>query len=101
MVRCASVPALTFSLNVFFETTYQILMKFHRYVPAMVNFLKEFDSFKNSGCHGNKTKKILKSLKILSETIRLRATKLACSFTEWVSIKFLQIIGLGSNLTPP
>ena len=40
------------------------------------NFLKKFDSFKNSGCHGNKTWNFLKSLKIfLSETIRLRATK--------------------------
>ena len=44
------------------------------------NFLKEFDSFKNSGCHGNKKKKKkkkkLKYLKMfLSETIRLRATK--------------------------
>ena len=32
------------------------------------NFLKEFDSFKNAGCHGNKF--LFKSLKILfSETI--------------------------------
>ena len=35
----ASVCALTFSLNIFFsETTYRILMKFHRNVPAMVLF---------------------------------------------------------------
>ena len=34
-----SVRALTFSLNIFFsETTYQILMKFHRNVPAIVLF---------------------------------------------------------------
>ena len=34
-----SIRALTFSLNIFFsETTYQILMKFHRNVPAMVLF---------------------------------------------------------------
>ena len=34
-----SVRALTFSLNIFFaETTYQILMKFHRNVPTMVLF---------------------------------------------------------------
>ena len=40
------------------------------------NLLKEFDSFKNCGCHGNKTEIFLKSLKIfLSETIRPRATK--------------------------
>ena len=51
MVRCpscvrpsckygrASVRALTFSLNIFFaETTYRILMKFHRNVPTMVLF---------------------------------------------------------------
>ena len=39
MVRCASVRALTFSLNIFFaETTYQILMKFHSNVPTMVLF---------------------------------------------------------------
>ena len=39
VVRRASVRALTFSLNIFFsETTYQILMKFHRNVPAMVLF---------------------------------------------------------------
>ena len=45
---CASVRALTFSLNFFFsETTYPILMKYHRNVHAMVLFrifLKEFDS---------------------------------------------------------
>ena len=36
---CASVSALTFSLNIFFsETKYQILMKFHRNVPTMVLF---------------------------------------------------------------
>ena len=44
MARCpscvrASVRALTFSLNIFFaETTYRILMKFHRNVPTMVLF---------------------------------------------------------------
>ena len=44
MVRCPScvrpsVRVLTFSLNIFFsETTYQILMKFHRNVPAMAFF---------------------------------------------------------------
>ena len=64
----ASVRALTFSLNIFFsETTYRILMTFHGNVPAKV---------KNCGCHGNKTEKKLKTLKIfLSETIRVRATK--------------------------
>ena len=39
MARCPSVRALTFSLNIFFtETTYRILMKFHRNVPTMVLF---------------------------------------------------------------
>ena len=34
-----SVRTLTFSLNIFFsETTYRILMKFHRNVPTMVLF---------------------------------------------------------------
>ena len=34
-----SVRALTFSLNIFFsETTYRILIKFHRNVPAMALF---------------------------------------------------------------
>ena len=76
----ASVRALTFSLNSFFsETTYRILMKFHRNVPAMGLFrifFKKFDSVKNCGCHGNKTEKNLKTSKIfLSETITVRATK--------------------------
>ena len=34
----ASVHALTFSLNIFSETTYRILMKFHKNFPAMVLF---------------------------------------------------------------
>ena len=44
MARCPScvrpsVRALTFSLNISFaETTYRILMKFHRNVPTMVFF---------------------------------------------------------------
>ena len=33
-----SVRALTFSINIFSETTYRILRKFHRNVPAMVLF---------------------------------------------------------------
>ena len=33
-----SVLALTFSLNIFSETTYQILIKFHRNVPTIVLF---------------------------------------------------------------
>ena len=32
------IRALTFSLNIFSETTYRILMKFHGNVPAMVFF---------------------------------------------------------------
>ena len=34
----ASVRALTFSLNIFSETTHRILMKFHRNVPGIVLF---------------------------------------------------------------
>ena len=41
------------------------------------NFIEEFNSVKNSGCHCNKTDFFLKTLKIfLSETISLRATKI-------------------------
>ena len=53
----------------------EILQKCSCHGPRQ-NFLKKFDSVKNSGCHGNKTEKILKTLKIFfSETIRVRATK--------------------------
>ena len=41
MVRLSVRPyvrALTFSLKIFSEITYPILMKFHRNVPAMVLF---------------------------------------------------------------
>ena len=76
---CPSGRPSTFSLNIFFsETTYRILMKFYRCScrSPLQNFLKEFDSFKNSGCYSNKTKKKMKTLKIfLSEAIRPRATK--------------------------
>ena len=64
-----AVCALTFSLNIFFsESTYRILMKFHRNVPAMVLFRiswKKFDSIKNCGCHGNKTEKNFENLENL------------------------------------
>ena len=91
----ASVRVLTFSLNIFFsETIYRILMKFHRNGPLQ-NFLKEFDSFKNSCCHGNKTENFLKSLKIfLSDTIMPRATKFGM---------YLYLMGLyqvSSNYSP-
>ena len=64
MARCASVcVSIRACVNFFYkhllsETTHLILKEFHRNVPAMVVFrifFKEFDSFKNSGCHGNKT----------------------------------------------
>ena len=79
MVRCPSVRpsirVLTFSLNIFSETTYQIFMKFHRMVLFRISW-KNLIPSKNCGFHGNKTEKILKTLKIfLSETIRVRATK--------------------------
>ena len=74
-----SVCALTFSLNIFSETTYRIFDEISQKCSChglLQNFLKEFDSFKNSGCHSNKTGNFLKTLKILlSETKRLRATK--------------------------
>ena len=73
MVRCPScvrpsILALTFSLNIFFsETTYQILMKFHRNVPAMVLFRI---SWKNL---------------ILSKTVVAMATKLKKIWKLWKS----------------
>ena len=73
-----SVCVLTFSLNIFSETTYRILMKFHRTVHAMVLFRISWNNLipSKTGCHGNKTQFFLKSLKIfLSETIRPRAIK--------------------------
>ena len=89
MVRCPScdraavwpsVRMLTFSFNILFsETTSSdfddISQKCFWYGPLQ-NLLKKFDSVKNCCCHGNKTEKNLKTLKIfLSETIRVRATK--------------------------
>ena len=75
-----SVRAVTFSLNIFFsETTYQILMKFHRNVPAMVLFRiswKNLIPSKTVIAMATKLKKKMKTLKIfLSETIRVKATK--------------------------
>ena len=64
IVRCPScvrpsVLALTFSLNIFSsETTYRILMKFHRNVPALVLF------------------RISSKTLILSKTVVAMATKL-------------------------
>ena len=74
-----SIRALTFSLNIFFaETTYRILMKFHRNVTTMVLFRISWNNLipsKTLVAMATKLK-ILKSLKIfLSETIRPRATK--------------------------
>ena len=57
MACCASVRMLTFSLNIFYETTYRILIisqKCSCHGPLQ-NFLKELDSFKNCGYHGKKT----------------------------------------------
>ena len=74
IARRASVRALTFSLNIFFSETTdfdEISQKCSCHGP-LKNFLKEFDSFKNSGCHGNKTYFFFKTF--LSETIRPRAT---------------------------
>ena len=80
MSVCVFVRALTFSLNIFFsETTYRILMKFHRNVPAMVLLRicgKNLIPSKIVVAMATKLKKILKTWKIfLSETMRVRATK--------------------------
>ena len=77
---CPSVCALTFSLNIFFsETTYQILVKFHRNVPTLVLFRicrNILIPSKTLVAMATKLKFFLKSLKIFSsETIRPRATK--------------------------
>ena len=82
-VRLSVHPCVNFffkNLNTFFsETTYRILMKFYRNVPAMVLFRISWKNLilsKTLVFHGNKTVKLLKTLKIfLSETIRVRATK--------------------------
>ena len=74
-----SIRALTFSLNIFSETTCRILMKFHGNVPAMVLFrifLKNLIPSKTVVAMATKLKKILKTLKIfLSGTVRVRASK--------------------------
>ena len=80
MVRRPSVRALTFSLNIFFsETTYRILMKFHRNVPTMVLFRISWNNLipsKTLVAMATILKFFMKSLKIfLSETIIPRATK--------------------------
>ena len=59
------------------------------------NFMKEFDSVKNCGCHGNKTEKNLKTLKIfLSETIRVRATKFG------MKLYLMGLYQVSSNYSP-
>ena len=65
VVRRASVRALTFSLNIS-ETTYRILMKFHRNVPAMVffrTFLKNLIPSKTVVAMATKLKKKKKKKK--------------------------------------
>ena len=63
-----SVRALTFSLNIFFaETTYRILMKFHRNVPTMVLFRISWNNL------------------IPSKTLVAMATKLKIFWNLWKS----------------
>ena len=63
-----SVRALTFSLNIFFaETTYRILMKFHRNVPTMVLFRISWNNL------------------IPSKTLVAMATKLKIVWNLWKS----------------
>ena len=96
---CGSVCALTFSLNIFCsETTYRILMKFHRNVPGMVLFRISWKNLIPSTtlvAMATKLKIFLKSLKIfLSETIMPRATKFGM---------YLYLMGLyqvSSNYSP-
>ena len=80
MVRCASVRVC---FNFFFKYLLinylsdldEISQKCSCHGPLQ-NILKKFDSVKNCCCHGNKTEKILQTLKIfLSETMSPRATK--------------------------
>ena len=68
------------TLNIFVsETTYRILMKFHRNVPAMVLFRISWKNLilsKTVVAMATKRKKKMKTLKIfLSETMRVKATK--------------------------
>ena len=74
-----SVCPVTCILNIFSETTYPILKKFHRNVPTLVLFrllLKNLIPSKTLVAMATKLKNFSKSMKIfLSETIRLRATK--------------------------
>ena len=63
-----SIRALTFSLNIFFsETTYRILMKFHRNVPIMVLFRISWNNL------------------ISSKTLVAMATKLKFFWNLWKS----------------
>ena len=74
VVRCPSSVVLrassTISLNIFScQTTGPIWTKLGRNVPWEVlfkNFFTEFDSIKNSGCHGNEIEFLSNSLKIFS-----------------------------------
>ena len=75
-------------------SVHPISQKFSYHGPLQ-NFMKEFNSVKNSGCHGNKTSKFLNFLKIfLSETIRLTDSKFGM---------YLYLMGLyqvSSNYSP-
>ena len=82
---CPSVRVLTFSLNIFFsETTYRILMKFHRNVPAMVLFRiswKNLIPSKTVVVMATKLKKIWKLWKSsCQKPYGLQLPNLLCSF---------------------
>ena len=104
MVRCPScvrpsVCALTFSLNIFFsETTYRILMKFHRNVPAMVFFRissKNLISSKTVVCHGNKTEKKFENFEnLLVRNHKARATKFG------MQLYLMGLYQVSSNYSP-
>ena len=82
MVWCLSCIYYLYATVIFPSSTLKLSSNFDRNSQKSSNhgplqkLLKEFDSFKNTGCHVNKTLKYCKSLKIfLSETIRPRGTK--------------------------
>ena len=83
-VRPSVCPSVRLCINFFFKhlllrnysSDFDEISQKCSFHGVLQNFLKKFDFVKNCCCHGNKTEKILKTLKIfLSETIRVRATK--------------------------
>ena len=59
---------------------------------ALSEKFKDMNSVKNSGCHGNRKKKLWKSS--CSKPWGLELSYLACSIIEWISTKILQIMAM-------